>query len=54
VLPDPRLGWELLTVISTFAGNLTLLGVDTFAHAAAMPSVEFLANFGVVLLLFVC
>ncbi len=25
-LPDPRLGWELLTVASTFAGNLTLLG----------------------------
>lgn len=25
-LPDPRLGWELLAVTSTFAGNLTLLG----------------------------
>jgi Na+/H+ antiporter NhaD/arsenite permease-like protein len=25
-LPDPRLGWELLAVVSTFAGNLTLLG----------------------------
>jgi Na+/H+ antiporter NhaD/arsenite permease-like protein len=25
-LPDPTLGWELLTVASTFAGNLTLLG----------------------------
>jgi Na+/H+ antiporter NhaD/arsenite permease-like protein len=25
-LPDPRLGWELLAVASTFAGNLTLLG----------------------------
>lgn len=25
-LPDPRLGWEMLAVISTFAGNLTLLG----------------------------
>jgi len=25
-LPDPRLGWELLTMASTFAGNLTLLG----------------------------
>ncbi|MCZ7583155.1 MAG: SLC13 family permease [Deltaproteobacteria bacterium] len=25
-LPDPRMGWELLAVASTFAGNLTLLG----------------------------
>lgn len=25
-LPDPRLAWELLAVVSTFAGNLTLLG----------------------------
>jgi Na+/H+ antiporter NhaD/arsenite permease-like protein len=25
-LPNPTLGWELLTVSSTFAGNLTLLG----------------------------
>lgn len=25
-LPDPRLGWELLAMTSTFAGNLTLLG----------------------------
>lgn len=25
-LPDPRLGWELLAMASTFAGNLTLLG----------------------------
>lgn len=25
-LPNPALGWELLTVTSTFAGNLTLLG----------------------------
>jgi Na+/H+ antiporter NhaD/arsenite permease-like protein len=25
-LPDPRLGWELLALASTFAGNLTLLG----------------------------
>jgi Na+/H+ antiporter NhaD/arsenite permease-like protein len=25
-LADPRLGWELLAVASTFAGNLTLLG----------------------------
>jgi Na+/H+ antiporter NhaD/arsenite permease-like protein len=25
-LPDPILGWELLAVTSTFAGNLTLLG----------------------------
>ena len=25
-LSNPRLGWELLTVASTFAGNLTLLG----------------------------
>lgn len=25
-LPDPTLGWELLAVASTFAGNLTLLG----------------------------
>lgn len=25
-LPHPTLGWELLTVASTFAGNLTLLG----------------------------
>ena len=25
-LPNPLLGWELLTVVSTFAGNLTLLG----------------------------
>ena len=25
-LPDPKLGWELLTVASTFAGNLTILG----------------------------
>ncbi|MBX3251252.1 MAG: cation:proton antiporter [Myxococcales bacterium] len=33
-------------------GNLTLVGVDTFADAAELPAVEFLANFGVVLLLF--
>ena len=26
-LPDPTLGWELLAMASTFAGNLTLLGV---------------------------
>jgi Na+/H+ antiporter NhaD/arsenite permease-like protein len=26
MLPDPRLGWELLAMASTFAGNLTLLG----------------------------
>ena len=26
VLPDPRLGWELLAMAATFAGNLTLLG----------------------------
>jgi len=25
-LPDPRLGWELLAMASTFAGNLTLIG----------------------------
>lgn len=25
-LPDPRLGWEVLAMASTFAGNLTLLG----------------------------
>ncbi|NJK32664.1 MAG: hypothetical protein HC927_09780, partial [Deltaproteobacteria bacterium] len=25
-LPDPTLGWELLAISSTFAGNLTLLG----------------------------
>jgi len=25
-LPSPALGWELLTVASTFAGNMTLLG----------------------------
>lgn len=25
-LPDPNLGWELLAMASTFAGNLTLLG----------------------------
>lgn len=25
-LPDPRAGWELLAMASTFAGNLTLLG----------------------------
>lgn len=25
-LPDPRFGWELLAMASTFAGNLTLLG----------------------------
>jgi Na+/H+ antiporter NhaD/arsenite permease-like protein len=25
-LPNPTLGWEMLTVASTFAGNLTLLG----------------------------
>ncbi|HMA96678.1 MAG TPA: SLC13 family permease [Polyangiaceae bacterium] len=25
-LPDPRLGWEILAMASTFAGNLTLLG----------------------------
>jgi len=25
-LPDPRLGWEMLAMASTFAGNLTLLG----------------------------
>lgn len=26
LLPDPKLGWELLAMASTFAGNLTLLG----------------------------
>lgn len=26
LLPDPHLAWELLAVVSTFAGNLTLLG----------------------------
>jgi Na+/H+ antiporter NhaD/arsenite permease-like protein len=25
-LAEPRLGWELLAMASTFAGNLTLLG----------------------------
>ena len=25
-MPNPRLGWELLAMASTFAGNLTLLG----------------------------
>lgn len=25
-LPDPKLGWEMLAMVSTFAGNLTLLG----------------------------
>jgi Na+/H+ antiporter NhaD/arsenite permease-like protein len=25
-LPDPKMGWELLAMASTFAGNLTLLG----------------------------
>jgi Na+/H+ antiporter NhaD/arsenite permease-like protein len=25
-LPDPRLGWELLAMASTFAGNLTIIG----------------------------
>jgi len=25
-LPDPKLGWEMLAMASTFAGNLTLLG----------------------------
>lgn len=25
-LPDPQLGWEMLAMVSTFAGNLTLLG----------------------------
>jgi Na+/H+ antiporter NhaD/arsenite permease-like protein len=25
-LPDVRLGWEMLAMASTFAGNLTLLG----------------------------
>ena len=25
-LPNPTLGWELLAIASTFAGNLTLLG----------------------------
>ena len=25
-VPDPRLAWEMLAVVSTFAGNLTLLG----------------------------
>lgn len=33
-------------------GNLDLLGVHAFDHAAELPSVEFLANLGVVLLLF--
>jgi Na+/H+ antiporter NhaD/arsenite permease-like protein len=25
-LPNPKLGWEILAVASTFAGNLTILG----------------------------
>ncbi len=28
-LSNPALGWELLTVAATFAGNLTLLGSQT-------------------------
>lgn len=49
-LKQPAVLGELCAGI--LLGNLTLLGIDTFAEAAAMPSVEFLANFGVVLLLF--
>ncbi|MCA9602553.1 MAG: cation:proton antiporter [Myxococcales bacterium] len=33
-------------------GNLRLLGVDAFADAATLPSIEFLAELGVVVLLF--
>ena len=33
-------------------GNLGLLGIDMFAHAPQLPSIEFLAELGVVLLLF--
>ena len=46
-LPDPRLGWELLAVASTFAGNLTLLGsvanIIVAEKARAVGGLPFLA-----------
>lgn len=49
-LKQPAVLGELCAGI--LLGNLDLMGVQAFAHAAEMSSVEFLANFGVVLLLF--
>ena len=47
-LPDPELGWELLTVTSTFAGNLTLLGsvanVIVASRADEVGGLGFLAH----------
>ena len=48
-LSDPQLGWELLAVASTFAGNLTLLGsvaniivAQSAADIGGMGFVEYL------------
>jgi len=45
-LPDPTLGWELLAMASTFAGNLTLLGsvasVIVAERAEAVGGLRFL------------
>lgn len=43
-LNDPRLGWELLTMASTFAGNLTLLG--SVANIIVAESARDLGGFG--------
>ncbi|HSC86571.1 MAG TPA: SLC13 family permease [Polyangiaceae bacterium] len=39
-LPDPRMAWELLSMASTFAGNLTLLGsvANLIVAEAAAPA----------------
>ena len=49
-LKQPPVLGELLAGI--LLGNLTLVGVDVFAHIAEDSTIEFLAEFGVVLLLF--
>ncbi len=49
-LKQPPVLGELLAGI--VLGNLSLVGVDVFAHIAEDSTIEFLAEFGVVLLLF--
>jgi Na+/H+ antiporter NhaD/arsenite permease-like protein len=47
-LPDPTLGWRLLAMASTFAGNLTLLGsvanIIVAERARALGGLPFLAH----------
>ncbi len=43
-LPDPKLAWELLTMASTFAGNLTLLG--SVANVIVAEQARTIGGFG--------